>query len=286
LITGESGTEQELIVRAIHQMSVRSDGPVIKVNCGSLPSNMIESELIGHEKDAFVGAISRKIGKFEMADKGTLFLNEIDEISMEMQSTLLQILKGGEFQRLGGSDPVKVNVRVVSSTNKDLMKEVEEGNFREDLYYYLNVFPIQTIPLRNRKEDIPLLTRYFCEKIGNRISKKITDIPESAIDKLMSYDFPGNVRELENLIERGVITSRRGKLNLSDFNPKQRRNKTKSFQTLEDMQRQYIASVLQHTNWRVSGSTGASNILGIPPTTLFSKIKKLGIKRSNNIEFE
>ena len=286
LITGESGTEKELLVRAIHQLSVRASRPVIKVNLGSLPHHMIESELLGHEKGAFVGALSRKIGKFELANEGTLYLEEIDNVPLEMQSNLLRIIRDGQFERLGGYDNIKVNVRIIATSSKDLAKETEEGRFIEELYYYLNVFPIETIPLRDRKEDIPILTRYFCERIGNRINKKITDIPESAIDKLTSYDFPGNVRELENLIERGVITSRAGKLNLTDFNPKQNRVKPTEFLTLEEMQRQYIAKVLQKTNWRVSGDKGASNILGIPPTTLFSKIKKFGIKRSAQVEFE
>ena len=212
LITGESGTEKELLVRAIHQLSVRARRPVIKVNLGSLPYHIIESELLGHEQGAFVGALTRKIGKFELANEGTLYLEEIDEVPLEMQSNLLRIIRDGQFERIGGSDVIKVNVRIIATSSKDLAKETEEGRFVEELFYYLNVFPIKTIPLRDRKEDIPILTRYFCERIGNRINKKISDIPESAIDKLTAYDFPGNVRELENLIERGVITSRAGKL--------------------------------------------------------------------------
>lgn len=286
LITGESGTEKELLVRAIHQLSVRSTRPVIKVSLGSLPHHMIESELLGHEKGAFVGALSRKIGKFELANEGTLYLEEIDEVPLEMQANLLRIIRDGQFERLGGLDIIKVNVRIIATSSKDLAEETQAGRFLEELYYYLNVFPIQTIPLRDRKEDIPILTRYFCERIGSRINKKITDIPQSAITKLTSYDFPGNVRELENLIERGVITSRAGKLNLSDFNLKQKRTKPSNFLTLEEMQRQHIAKVLQKTDWRVSGDKGASVILGIPPTTLFSKIKKLGIKRSTKVEFD
>ncbi len=286
LITGESGTEKELLVRAIHQLSIRSTRPVIKVSLGSLPHHMIESELLGHEKGAFVGALTRKIGKFELANEGTLYLEEIDEVPLEMQANILRIIRDGQFERLGGRDLIKVNVRIIATSSKDLAEETQAGRFLEELYYYLNVFPIQTIPLRDRKEDIPILTRYFCERIGSRINKKITDIPQSAITKLKSYDFPGNVRELENLIERGVITSRAGKLNLSDFNLKRKRTKPTNLLTLEEMQRQHIAKVLQKTDWRVSGDKGASVILGIPPTTLFSKIKKLGIKRSTKVEFE
>jgi len=286
LITGESGTEKELLVRAIHQLSIRSTRPVIKVSLGSLPHHMIESELLGHEKGAFVGALTRKIGKFELANEGTLYLEEIDEVPLEMQANILRIIRDGQFERLGGRDLIKVNVRIIATSSKDLAEETQAGRFLEELYYYLNVFPIQTIPLRDRKEDIPILTRYFCERIGSRINKKITDIPQSAITKLKSYDFPGNVRELENLIERGVITSRAGKLNLSDFNLKRKRTKPTNLLTLEEMQRQHIAKVLQKTDWRVSGDKGASVILGIPPTTLFSKIKKLGIKRSTKVEFD
>ena len=285
LITGESGTGKELLVRAIHQLSVRSERPVIKLNCGSLPSTVIESELFGHDKGAFIGAVSKKIGKFELANEGTLFLDEVSEIPLEVQSKLMRVIQEGEFERLGGTTRIKVNVRIIATSNKDLVKEIEQGRFREDLYYRLNVFPIQTLPLRKRKDDIPILTRYFCDKLGNKIGKTITDIPESVINKLMSYDFPGNVRELQNLIERGVITSKRGKLRLADFNPKQRRKKPEDFISLVDMQRQYIAKVLEHTNWRVSGEKGASVILGLRPTTLFSKIEKLGIKRSTKAEY-
>jgi len=284
LITGESGTGKELLVHAIHQLGDRSDQSIIKVNCAALPTNMIESELFGHEKGAFIGAIKRKVGKFQLADHGTFLLDEIGEIPLALQSKLLRVLQEGEFESLGSSHSMKVDVRIIATSNKDLQKEIEEGRFREDLFYRLNVFPIQTIPLRERKEDIPLLTRYFCDELGNKLGKKITDIPESIIKKLISYSFPGNVRELENLIERGVITSKRGKLNLSDFNPKHHKKKIKDFDSLENMQRKYITEVLQHTDWRVSGDKGASLILGIPPTTLFSKIKKLGIKRSNNAE--
>ncbi len=286
LITGESGTGKELLARAIHQLSQRADRPMIKINCAALPMHMIESELFGHERGAFAGAVHKKIGKFELADQSTLFLDEIGEIPYELQSKLLRVLQEGEFERLGGNDSVHVDTRLIISTNKDLVKEIEAGRFREDLYYRINVFPIETIPLRKRKEDIPLLTQFFCQSIGKRLGKHISDIPQKTIQRLLQYDFPGNVRELENLIERAVITSKGSRLNLVDFNPKQKQQKLKSFVSLEAYQKQYIAEVLQHTNWRVSGNNGASVILGIPPTTLFSKIKKLGIKRSNAVEFD
>ena len=185
---------------------------MIKVNCAALPANLIESELFGHERGAFTGALAKKIGKFELADGGTLFLDEIGEMPIELQPKLLRALQEGEIEPVGGTQFKQVDVRIIAATNRNLIKEIEKGTFREDLYYRLNVFPIHSIALRKRKEDIPLLTRFFCEKLGNKLGRKITDIPQKVIDKLMAYDFPGNVRELENLIERGIITARGGKL--------------------------------------------------------------------------
>ena len=284
LITGESGTGKELVARALHQLSRRSNRPMIKVNCATLPANLIESELFGHEKGAFTGALSKKLGKFELADGGTLFLDEIGEMPIDLQSKLLRAIQEGEIERLGGQEVKKVDVRIITATNRDLSKEIEEGNFREDLFYRLNVFPIYNMPLRERKEDIPLLIRFFCEKLGAKLGKKITDIPQKVIDKLMLYDFPGNIRELENLIERAIITSRTKKLSLGDwFNPEKRRKKTVNFDSLENHQRNYIIEVLKHTNWRVSGEEGAAKLLGLRPTTLYSKLDRLGIKRSNSV---
>lgn len=281
LVTGESGTGKELIARALHQLSRRSNRPMIKVNCAALPTNLIESELFGHEKGAFTGALARKIGKFELADGGTLFLDEIGEMPIELQPKLLRALQEGEIERVGGQGSIIVDVRIIAATNRDLSKEIEAGNFREDLFYRLNVFPIHSIPLRKRSEDIPLLTQYFCEKLGTKLGRKITDIPQKVIDQLMSYDFPGNVRELENLIERGIITSSKGKLSLGSwFNPSKKRVKKQDFMTLEAMQRAHIVEVLKHTEWRVSGETGAAKILGMRPTTLYSKMDRLEIKRS------
>ncbi len=284
LITGESGTGKELIARALHQLSRRSKRPMIKVNCAALPSNLIESELFGHEKGAFTGAINSKIGKFELADGGTLFLDEIGEIPVELQAKLLRVLQEGEIERIGGQVVKTIDVRIIAATNRDLPKEIESGNFREDLYYRLNVFPIHSIPLRERPEDIPLLVQYFCEKLGSKLGRKITDIPQKIIDKLITYEFPGNVRELENLIERGIITSTNGKLKLGDwFKPKKNRIKTKDFKSLEAAQRAHIVKVLQYTEWRVGGENGAAKILDMRPTTLYSKIERLGIKRSNEL---
>lgn len=281
LITGESGTGKELIARALHQLSQRSQRPMIKVNCAALPANLIESELFGHVKGAFTGAISDKTGKFELANGGTLFLDEIGEIPIELQPKLLRALQEGEIEPVGGQTLKKLDVRIVAATNRDLEKEIEEGNFREDLYYRLNVFPIHSIPLRKRKEDIPYLVQFFCEKIGGKLGRKITNIPQKLIDQLLDYDFPGNIRELENLIERGIITSKSGKLKLGEwFMPKKKRIKKNQFVSLEEVQKKYIIDVLKHTEWRVSGSNGAAKILDMRPTTLYSKMDRLGIKRS------
>ncbi len=288
LITGESGTGKELIARALHQLSRRSKRPMIKVNCAALPANLIESELFGHEKGAFTGALAKKIGKFELADGGTLFLDEIGEMPIELQPKLLRAIQEGEIERVGGEQYISVDVRIIAATNRDLPKEIENGNFREDLYYRLNVFPIHSIPLRSRKEDIPLLTRFFCEKLGGKLGRKITDIPQKVIDKLVAYDFPGNVRELENIIERAIITSSKGKLNLGNwFSPsKKKQVQPADYLSLEAMQRNHIIEVLQHTDWKVSGDNGAARILGLRPTTLYSKIDRLGIKRSSQAVLE
>jgi len=284
LITGESGTGKELIARALHQLSRRSNRPMIKVNCAALPANLIESELFGHEKGAFTGALSQKLGKFELANGGTLFLDEIGEMPIDLQPKLLRAIQEGEIERVGGQSVHQIDVRIIAATNRDLPKEISEGNFREDLYYRLNVFPIHSIPLRQRRDDIPLLTRFFCDKIGNKLGRKITDIPNKVIDKLISYDFPGNVRELENLVERGIIMSRGNKLNIGTwFNPKNKIAKPESFLSLEEVQKNHIIQVLKSTNWKVSGKNGAAEVLGMRPTTLYSKIEKLEIKRSLDV---
>lgn len=280
LISGESGSGKEILASMIHQLSPRSESPLIKIDCGSLPQGMIESELFGHMKGSFIGAITDKLGKFQIADGGTIFLDEIGEMPFEMQSKLLQIIEEGLFQVLGSTIAVQVDVRFIASTSDDLLKLIEDGKFREDLYFRLNVFPISTIPLRERKEDIPLLVRYFSTKIGDRIGKKITDIPNKIINQFMEYDFPGNVRELQNLVERGVITSVNGKLSPVDISPKKKVDKSKTFTSLKDQERSYIIDVLKHTNWKVSGEGGAAKILDVRPTTLFSKMERLHIKRS------
>lgn len=282
LILGETGTGKELLARALHQLSKRADRPLVKVNCGALPENLIESELFGHEKGAFTGAYQQKKGRFEVADKGTLFLDEIGELPLELQPKLLRVLQEGEFERVGGTQTVKVNVRVIAATNRDLEQQVADGKFRQDLYYRLNVFPIYNIPLRERREDIQLLVRYFVEKFAPKMGKDITHIPQAMLDKLMRYNFPGNVRELENIIERAVIlsTGETLEMDLSFLQSQHHKNgDAEVFKTLEEMQRQHILEALRFTNGQVSGEQGAAKILGLNDKTLHSKMKKLKIER-------
>ena len=219
LILGESGTGKELIARAVHNVSNRSKRPLVKVNCATLPANLIESELFGHEKGAFTGAMERKIGRFELADGGSIFLDEIGELPVELQAKLLRVLQEGEFERLGNPKTMKVNVRVIAATNRNLQQAIEKKEFREDLYYRLNVFPIICPPLRKRKEDIPLLIKHFCQKHEGKIGRKITHVSDQVIDAMMAYDWPGNIRELENIIERAMILSRNGVLEYGEWIP-------------------------------------------------------------------
>lgn len=280
LILGETGTGKELIARAVHNISDRRDRPLVKVNCAALPANLVESELFGHEKGAFTGALARKIGRFELANGGTIFLDEIGDLSLDLQSKLLRVLQEGEFERLGNPRVIKVDVRIISATNRDLEKALEEGEFRRDLYYRLNVFPIFTPPLRDRKEDIPLLVKHFMNKYSGRIAKKVDKVSQKVMDILMQYHWFGNVRELENIIERAVIISRGETLELGDWMPvKESLNVEAKPESLEQFERNYIIKVLNLTGWRVSGDKGAANILGLKPTTLEARMKKLGIER-------
>lgn len=280
LILGESGTGKELLARAVHNISNRSKRPLVKVNCAALPANLIESELFGHEKGAFTGALERKIGRFELADSGTIFLDEIGELPIELQAKLLRILQEGEFERLGNSKTMKVNVRIIVATNRNLEQAIEKKEFREDLYYRLNVFPIHCPPLRERKEDIPLLVKHFCQKYEVKIGKKIIDIPQKVMDALIKYDWPGNIRELENIIERALILSRGNTLEYGEWIPLEKKmDKKISFTTLENAERQHIVDALEKTGWKVSGEKGAAKVLGLNATTLEARMKKLGIKR-------
>lgn len=280
LILGETGTGKELLARSVHNISERRDRPLVKVNCAALPSNLIESELFGHEKGAFTGAHSQRTGRFELADGGTIFLDEVGDLPIELQSRLLRVLQEGEFEPLGSSKTRKVNVRVIAATNRDLEEAKANGDFREDLYYRLNVFPIKIPPLRERKEDIPILTKHFVEKYNTGIGKKIENIPQTVLDTLQTYHWPGNVRELENIIERSVIISQGKQLNLGDWLPIASTPSTDTtISTLEDLERKHIIDTLKSTGWRISGEKGAAKILNLKPTTLESRMKKLNIKR-------
>lgn len=283
LLLGETGTGKELLARAIHNLSEREDGPMVKVNCAALPEHLIESEIFGHEKGAFTGAYKRKIGRFELADQGTIFLDEIGEVPLELQAKLLRILQEGTFERLGSNETIKVNVRVIAATNRKLEQLVEEGKFRQDLYYRLNVFPIYNLPLRERTDDIPLLVQFFVKKNCQKAGRPLLKIPQPAVDRLISYPFPGNVRELENIIERAVILSRGEVLNLhtviSNLSKSKKRSK-KEFLSFEDMQRKHILKALERTNWKVTGSGSAAELLKLNGKTLASKMRKLDLKRT------
>jgi transcriptional regulator with GAF, ATPase, and Fis domain len=280
LITGETGTGKELIARAIHSLSSRKDKPLVKVNCAAIPAGLIESELFGHEKGAFTGALTKKMGRFEVADKGTIFLDEIGELPLDLQSKLLRVLQEGEFERVGGTQTFKINVRVIAATNRDLDQLSKTGHYRPDLYYRLNVFPIHLPALREREDDIPLLVQYFVRKFAANFGKKIDRIPERMMMPLQRYQWPGNIRELEHVIERAVILSEGSELEpiewLVSSNGKAAATKPL---TLEEMERQHIVDILERTNWRVSGEKGAAKILGLNPTTLEARMKKLGITR-------
>lgn len=284
LIRGESGTGKELMARAIHNFSARKDESFIKVNCAALPATLIESELFGHEKGAFTGATSKRSGRFEMADKGTIFLDEIGEMPLDLQSKLLRVLQEGEFERVGGSQTIKVDVRVLAATNRQLEKEIEEKKFREDLFYRLNVFPVVNPPLRERKEDIPALTQHFLKKYESNIGRRIHKIPAVTLKKLQAYDWPGNIRELENIVERFMITSFGDALELEGWHPPQtdlseRDISSGRFLTLEEVEIQHIKTALARSNGKISGSGGAAELLDMHPNTLSSRINKLGIEK-------
>jgi formate hydrogenlyase transcriptional activator len=280
LILGETGTGKELIARAIHGIGDRKNRPLVKVNCAALPATLIESELFGHEKGAFTGAYLRKIGRFELADHGTILLDEIGELPLELQAKLLRVLQEGEFERIGGSKSIKVDVRIIAVTNRDLARLVKDNKFRDDLYYRLNVFPIKVPSLRERKEDIPVLANHFILKYRKIKSKKIEIIPQNVMDMLKNYSWPGNVRELENIIERSAIISQGNQLALGEwFGKEESEGDSHRFFTLEQVEKEHIQKSLEKTNWRISGNKGAAKILGLKPTTLEAKMKKLGIRR-------
>jgi formate hydrogenlyase transcriptional activator len=277
LILGETGTGKELLARAIHSMSTRKDRPLVTVNCASLPPTLIESELFGRERGAYTGALTRMVGRFELADGSTLFLDEIGELPLELQSKLLRVLEEGKYERLGSNKTLRVNVRIIAATNRDIAREVKEGKFRNDLYYRLNVFPIVIPPLRERSEDIPLMVWAFVREFQKRMGKEIESIPRKSIDALQSYPWPGNVRELRNVIERAMIVSSGKTLTVQV--PGLASSDTQAAPNLEETERRQIVSVLERTGWRVAGKGGGAEVLGLKRTTLQSKMKKLGIKR-------
>jgi formate hydrogenlyase transcriptional activator len=280
LILGETGTGKELIARAIHSLSGRRERTFVRMNCAAIPSGLLESELFGHERGAFTGAITQKIGRFELAHQGTLFLDEVGDIPLELQSKLLRVLQEQEFERLGSTRTIKVNVRLVAATNHDLNRMVADKQFRGDLYYRFNVFPITMPPLRERRDDIPLLVRYFAQKYAQRMKKRIETIPSEIMAALSSYHWPGNIRELENLIERSVILSRGPDLRVPLGELKAQSPVVSDGDgdgTLEAAERHHILRALEETNWVVGGPSGAAARLGMKRTTLQSKMQKLGI---------
>ena len=279
LITGETGTGKELVARAIHGASSRKDRPLIKVNCGALSPTLIESELFGHEKGAFTGAVGRKQGRFELANGGTIFLDEIGELPLELQVKLLRVIQENEFDRLGGSKTIKVDVRIIAATNRNLKLEVEHGTFREDLWYRLNVYPITMPPLRQRKDDIPLLVEHFVNNYARKFGKTISSVSPRTMQSLQAHSWPGNIRELANAIERAVIHSQGSVLQVTDRFEAAVQSTPR--QTLEEVERDYIIHTLEETGWRIEGQYGAARILGLNPSTLRTRMLKLGIQRRN-----
>jgi formate hydrogenlyase transcriptional activator len=280
LILGETGTGKELIARAIHNLSGRQERTFVKLNCAAIPSGLLESELFGHERGAFTGAIAQKVGRFELADKGTLFLDEIGDIPLELQSKLLRVLQEQEFERLGSTRTIKINARLVAATNRDLAQMVAGKEFRSDLYYRLNVFPLTVPALRDRREDIPLLVRYFAQKFARRMNKKIDSIPTEGMTTLSRYHWPGNIRELENLIERAVILSQGAELYVPLAELKAVTSaETQPITSLEAAERDHIIRALQAAKWTIGGPAGAAAKLDMKRTTLQSKMQKLGISR-------
>ena len=284
LILGETGTGKELIAYAIHHMSPRKDRPMITVNCAALPGNLIESELFGREKGAFTGADTRQVGRFEIANGSTLCLDEIGELPLELQAKLLRVIQHNEFERLGSSQTIKVDVRIVATTNRDLDEEVRKGRFRQDLFYRLNVFPITVPPLRQRKDDIPLMVQSFIERYSRKLGKQITSISKETMKALRDYPWPGNVRELESIIERATILCPGPVLQLADKLEVSCPSISSAVRTLEGTERSQILKILSETRWRIEGKDGAAAILGINASTLRARMHKLGVVRSETKE--
>ena len=295
LILGETGTGKELAARAIHERSARRERPLVKVNCSTLPSDLIESELFGHEKGAFTGAIARQIGRFELADGGTIFLDEVGDLPLRLQPRLLRVLQEGEFERLGSGKTIKVDMRVIAATNRNLAEAMQRGRLRHDLYYRLNVYPITLPPLRERREDIRLLAEAFLQEASRRLGRLYDPISEDVLELLTRHDWPGNIRELKNVIDRAAVVSpgswlelpERWALSLRRFSsapgPSQPSKPAPRGVTLKELQRSHILEVMQQTGWCVEGPKGAARILGLNPSTLRSRILKLGIRKESRI---
>ena len=283
LLLGETGTGKELLAGAIHSLSERRDRPLVKVDCGTLPAGLIESELFGHEKGAFTGAYESKTGRFEVADTGTIFLDEIGELPLDLQSKLLRVLEDGIFRRLGSKNEQKVDVRIIAATNRDLKEEMRGGRFRTDLYYRLGVFPVVSPPLRARREDIPLLVSFFASKSAAALGRKINSIDRASMDALTAYDWPGNIRELRNVIERAVILSQGGVLEIKEsFGPVEALVPAPAGplkQSLQAIERARILRVLEESGWKIKGTGNAAGRLGLSPSSLRTRMKKLGITR-------
>jgi formate hydrogenlyase transcriptional activator len=278
MLLGETGTGKELIARAIHRHSRRKDGMMVKVNCGALPSGLVENELFGHEKGAFTGAATRQKGRFELADKSTIFLDEVGELPLETQSKLLRVLQDRELERVGGTETIRVDVRIIAATNRNLEEQVKKNLFRADLYYRLNIFPIRIPPLRERTDDVPLLASYFVHKFAARMGKKITGINRRAMEKLVAWDWPGNVRELANIMERAVILCNGKALQARHIGLNSGQvTDTGQIPTLEEGERHLILRALEKCNGRLAGPKGAAALLGVNRSTLWSRMKRLGI---------
>ena len=279
ILLGETGTGKELFARALHQLSPRSKRPLVKVNCAALPAELIESELFGREKGAYTGAATTQVGRFELAHKSTLFLDEIGELPFELQAKLLRVLESGEFERLGSPRVLHSDARIITATNRNLEEEVRQKRFREDLWYRLKIFPITIPPLRDRAEDIPLLVDHFVQLFSRKMGKKAASlkITKSSMQALQSYPWPGNVRELKHVVESALITLEKNKLHF-DL-PKTADIATRTLKTFEEMERDYFLEVLKATKWKIKGRDSASSIVGLPSSTLRSRIKKLGLKR-------